>query len=76
MRLLTLILYLTTGQMIHEPITPADCSMLLQVATEVAQDGGVLERPEGYVAALECNGQAVVLALPTTNGDCETGETT
>ncbi|MBA2707869.1 MAG: hypothetical protein H0U59_08715 [Gemmatimonadaceae bacterium] len=69
--MMILTIYLVSGLLITEPITRDDCSMLLSVASHVDATGQHLSRDEGLIAALTCDGRAVVLMLPASAGDCE-----
>lgn len=68
---LVLTLWLVNGAVIHEPITREDCRELMSVAQYVYDSGANLSRPEGQISALKCDGQAIVLMLPASAGDCE-----
>ena len=67
----TLLIFLITGLIIHEPISEADCRDLIGVARFVDATGQYLFRDGIPIAALKCDGKAVVLMLPPATGDCE-----
>lgn len=77
MKTLLLSLWLANGAIVTEPITEADCSLMLGAVAEVEAMQGWLTREldgeEYIVARLACGDADVVLALPAGTGDCEVG---
>ena len=70
--MITLTLWLTTGAMIVEPTTYADCRSLIGAARYADATGGVLTRDgDGDVARLSCGGHDIVLMLPPSSGPCD-----
>lgn len=71
---LTLILWLTSGDIIREPVTYDNCRALIGAARYADAAGAVLSRDgAGEIAALSCGDVTVVLQLPTSAGPCEAG---
>lgn len=67
----TLVIFLVTGFIIHEPITETDCRDLMGMARYVDATGQYMSRDDIPIAALKCGGKSVVLMLPPSMGDCE-----
>lgn len=71
---LLLTLYLTSGAIFSEPISQSDCRDLMGAARYADAAGATLSHDSlGPIAALKCDGQAIVLMLPASSGDCEVG---
>jgi hypothetical protein len=66
-----LTLFLVSGLVITEPISHDDCRDLIGIARFVDATGNQLSRDEGTIAALKCDGEAVVMMLPASDGPCD-----
>jgi hypothetical protein len=67
-----LVLYLVSGAVIREPISPADCRELVGWARYADATGSELVRDgAGPIARLACGGHDIVLQLPPSDGSCE-----
>ena len=77
MKTLLLSLWLANGAIVTEPITEADCAVMLGAVAEVEAMQGWFTRDldgeEHIVGRLACGDADVVLALPPATGDCEVG---
>lgn len=68
--------WLYTGQIISGPIPASDCLPNITSAQMAIASGGYAEldldgRSAGMIVRMQCDGHDVVLALPSSNGDCE-----
>lgn len=68
--------WLSTGQIISGPIPASDCLTHLGLAQAAIASGGYAslsadDRDVGMIVRMQCDGHDVVLALPSSNGDCE-----
>ena len=69
-------IWLTTGAIVSGPIASVDCLHHIATAEAAVISGGYAMLTEdgaetAVIARIQCDGQDVVLALPSTDGDCE-----
>lgn len=71
-----LTIFLATGQIASVPISAADCDRHVLTAQAAVAAGGFAEfetpGQRTLIVRMQCGGHDIVLALPPSNGDCET----
>ncbi len=72
---LILYIWLATGQIASGPVSAADCDRHVLTAQAAVASGGFAEfetpTSKTLIVRMQCGGHDIVLALPTSNGDCE-----
>ena len=72
---LIIYIWLSTGVIASGPVSIADCDRHVLTAQAAVASGGYAEfetpAQRTLIVRLQCGGHDIVLALPTSNGDCE-----
>ena len=72
---LILYIWLATGQIASAPVSAADCDRHVMTAQSAVASGGYAEfetpGQRTLIVRMQCGGHDIVLALPTSNGDCD-----